>query len=148
MQQKLFGERLRKIRKEKGLTQEEFAKLLGISPGYVWEMESGLKAPSETILLLMEYRLAINTGFLKTAVGSTMRDAGDAESVAGDDQKIVDILRIIKADASAREVIYEILEQDKSSSRVANTVKRFLQRRMEFGPRHEGPDGNTDTGGI
>lgn len=136
MQQKLFGERLKKVRKERGLTQEEFGKLLGISPGYVSEMEAGLKAPSETILLLIKYRLEINLAWLKSGEGAETREPEEAEKLAEDDQKIVDIVRILKTDPKAREVIYEILDQDKANSRVANTVKRFLGRRMELAAQH------------
>jgi transcriptional regulator with XRE-family HTH domain len=150
MQQKLFGERLKKVRKERGLTQEEFGKLLGISPGYVSEMEAGLKAPSETILLLIKYRLEINIDWLKSGEGAETREPGEVERLAGDDQKIIDIVRILKTDSTAREVIYEILQQDKGNSRVANTVQRFLARRMDFALHSpgEGPDGDSDTKAV
>ena len=44
------------------------------------------------------------------------------DPIIEDDQKIIDIIRILKSDSSVREVIYEILDQDKANSRVANTV--------------------------
>ena len=56
----------------------------------------------------------------------------NADEVANEDQKIIDIVRILKADPAAREVVYEILDEDKRAARVANTVKRFLNRRVEL----------------
>jgi len=65
------------------------------------------------------------------------------ESLARDDQKIMDIVRILKADPAAREVIYEILDEDKRAARVANTVKRFQNRRVELSLKFPGEGDNT-----
>ena len=43
---KLFGKKLRSIRKERGMTQEAFAELLGISVDFLSMVERGLSAPS------------------------------------------------------------------------------------------------------
>lgn len=46
----LFGKKLRKIRRQKDLTQEKLAELLGVSVEFVSNMERGINAPSfETI---------------------------------------------------------------------------------------------------
>lgn len=50
----LFGPVLRRFRHEKGLSQEELAARLDISPSYISRMESDLKVPS----LEMIFRLA------------------------------------------------------------------------------------------
>lgn len=50
-----FGNRLRAARREKGYTQEEFAEIVGISSGFVSEIERGLKTPSiETFTKIIE----------------------------------------------------------------------------------------------
>jgi transcriptional regulator with XRE-family HTH domain len=38
-----FGERIRLLREKKGITLNEFAKELGVSPGYLSELERGKK---------------------------------------------------------------------------------------------------------
>jgi len=43
---KLFGKRLRAFRKERDMTQEEFAELLNISVDFLSLVERGLNAPS------------------------------------------------------------------------------------------------------
>ena len=50
---KEFGERLRKIRKEKGLTQENLARVIGKTESTIGRFESGVLLPSaEEIYLL------------------------------------------------------------------------------------------------
>ena len=43
---KLFGKRLRSIRKNKGLTQEYLSELIGLDPQYYCKMENGNHFPS------------------------------------------------------------------------------------------------------
>ena len=38
-----------------GLTQAEFSELLGITQGYLSDLENGVKIPSDTLLLLLEH---------------------------------------------------------------------------------------------
>ena len=38
-----------------GLTQSEFSELLGITQGYLSDVENGVKIPSDTLLLLFEH---------------------------------------------------------------------------------------------
>lgn len=52
---KVFGERLRHVRKRRGLTQEELANLAHLAGPYISDMERGLKVPSLTTIL----RLAV-----------------------------------------------------------------------------------------
>jgi transcriptional regulator with XRE-family HTH domain len=47
----LFGSALRRIRREKGLSQERLAELTGLSTNYVGEMERGLKAPGLVVIV-------------------------------------------------------------------------------------------------
>jgi len=50
-----FGKRLRKFRRNKDLTQEQLAELVGISVDFVSNMERGINGPSfETLQKLAE----------------------------------------------------------------------------------------------
>ncbi|WP_078593226.1 helix-turn-helix domain-containing protein [Evansella clarkii] len=50
MEELLWGRRIRAFRKLKGYTQEEFAKLLGISVSVLGEIERGNRKPSDELL--------------------------------------------------------------------------------------------------
>ena len=45
-----FGNRIKSIRKERGLTQEAFAELVGISVDFLSLIERGINAPSFEVL--------------------------------------------------------------------------------------------------
>lgn len=63
---------LRDLRLEAGLTQEQIAEMLGISPNYVSSVERGVRAPSWK--LLVRYANAIGTN-----VVTLLREAGFLE---------------------------------------------------------------------
>ena len=45
-----------KLKRENlGLTQSDFSKALGITQGYLSDLENGVKIPSDTLLLLFEH---------------------------------------------------------------------------------------------
>lgn len=69
------GQRLREIRKEKGLTQPVFARSIGISQGHLSEMESGKTSPTEPILIAIEYRYSIKKDWLLTGEGPMKRES-------------------------------------------------------------------------
>ena len=48
-----LGKKISELRKEKGITQEELADKLGVSPQAVSKWESGKSAPSTTNLLAL-----------------------------------------------------------------------------------------------
>ena len=47
-----IGLKFKSKRESLGLTQAAFSKMLGITQGYLSDVESGLKIPSDTLLLL------------------------------------------------------------------------------------------------
>ncbi len=65
----MIGKRIRTIREKKDLTQREFAGLVGVSPNYVSEIESGKSQPSNPILYVIEDRLGINPEWLVEGKG-------------------------------------------------------------------------------
>jgi transcriptional regulator with XRE-family HTH domain len=58
---KLFGRRLRELRKERGLTQEALAESADLSGNYISDLELGLKVPSLTILVRLSQALGVAT---------------------------------------------------------------------------------------
>ena len=49
----IFGTRLRKLRTDKGYTQKEFARLLGVSPSAIGMYEQGRREPDNAVLVSM-----------------------------------------------------------------------------------------------
>ena len=50
-----IGLKFKLKRESLGLTQSEFSELLGITQGYLSDLENGVKIPSDTLLLLFEH---------------------------------------------------------------------------------------------
>ena len=58
---KLFGRRLRELRKARGLTQEALAESADLSGNHISDLELGLKVPSLTILVRLSLALDVAT---------------------------------------------------------------------------------------
>lgn len=56
----LFGDALRRIRREKGLSQERVAELTGLSTNFIGEMERGLKAPGLAVVVRLSRALEVS----------------------------------------------------------------------------------------
>ena len=64
-----IGERIKKIRKAKDMTQEEFAKRLGIKRNTVATYEVGKSDPSDSAVVLMCTVFNVNESWLRTGEG-------------------------------------------------------------------------------
>lgn len=62
-------DRIISIRKESGLTQEEFGKELNLSQNYVWMLESGKRAPSARTIIDLCKKFQISEEWLRTGEG-------------------------------------------------------------------------------
>lgn len=69
------GPRIRQARQALGLTQKEFAGALGIVQGFLSGIETGRKAPSDTLLIALTHTYGINPGWLKSGAGEPFQDA-------------------------------------------------------------------------
>jgi transcriptional regulator with XRE-family HTH domain len=69
-----FGERIRKVREILGLDQSAFGAALGVSQGYIVEMETGTPAPSVSMILdMMAHWPQINPDWLLTGKEPVLR---------------------------------------------------------------------------
>jgi len=60
---KLVGDNVCRIRKEKGLTQEQLSELSGLSQQYISDLERGKRNP--TIVTIYELAMALKVGHLE-----------------------------------------------------------------------------------
>lgn len=56
---RILGERLRTLRNEKQMSQEELSKVTGIDRPYISEIENGIKNPSYEVLIRLAQGLGI-----------------------------------------------------------------------------------------
>ncbi len=62
----IFGQVLKKLRTEKGLSQEEFAANVGLHRTYISQLERGLKSPSLGVMAKISSELGITLVQLMT----------------------------------------------------------------------------------
>lgn len=59
-----LGEKIQKVRKQKGLTQAQLAELLNLSTNFIGYIERGVQAPSLSTLGKIAEALGVNVGML------------------------------------------------------------------------------------
>jgi transcriptional regulator with XRE-family HTH domain len=64
-----IGARIKAVRIQNGLPQHAFAKSIGIAQGYLSELETGVKTPSETLLIALSYSFEIGIEWLMSGKG-------------------------------------------------------------------------------
>lgn len=67
----MIGERIQEIRKENGLSQEEFGKRLAVSRNVVAKYENGLVEPPELFINHLCIKFGVSENWLKTGEGQT-----------------------------------------------------------------------------
>lgn len=72
-----IGDRIKKLRKEKGLTMLEFGKSLGMSKSSISGIEAGKNGPSEQTVRLICSMYSIEYSWLKTGDGNMYRNKTD-----------------------------------------------------------------------
>ena len=66
----MIGLRIKKIRKEKGLSQKAFAEILNTSSGYISEVEQGKIIPGGKFFISLKQVININLNWLVTGEGA------------------------------------------------------------------------------
>ena len=74
----MMNERIKKIRKEFGLTQTEFGKKIGVKGNTITNYETGLRNPSEAIIMAICREFSVNELWLRTGTGE-MKKAIEGE---------------------------------------------------------------------
>lgn len=110
-------DRIKKIRKELDLTQQEFADRIGIARGNVGAYEVGKNAPSDAVLSLICREFNVNEQWLRDGTGEMfVKQTRDEEisSFIGDmlkDEKESFKRRLISALANMKESDWDALER-------------------------------------
>ena len=72
--QNLFGQELRKLRKEARYTQDQLAKFAGISASYISQLETGNKDPTDRVITKLSGPLDIPENHLLITIGKIKMD--------------------------------------------------------------------------
>jgi transcriptional regulator with XRE-family HTH domain len=73
-----IGNRTRNRREALGLTQDELAREVGVTPQHVSRIESGLNAPSLDLLVKISRKLGVTADYLLTGEESPSMDVDEA----------------------------------------------------------------------
>lgn len=68
-----FGENLRNLRMERGLSQEELARLLGTTKQVISRYENGQRSPKVTIVAAYAEKLGVSIGYLTSNTFDDLR---------------------------------------------------------------------------
>lgn len=82
--------RLKRIRSENKLTQEEFGRKIGIGKTSVSKLESGENNPSERTIKLICSEFNVNEHWLRTGEGSPTKELSPTEEVEALVRKVID----------------------------------------------------------
>ena len=77
-----MDERIKQIRKSLGLKQSEFADKIGIKPNTVTSYETGLRVPSDTVILSICREFGVNEQWLRTGEGEMFVEMSRDEEIA------------------------------------------------------------------
>ena len=74
-------DRIKKIRKELDLTQQEFADRIGIARGNIAAYEIGKNAPSDSVISLICREFSVNENWLRTGEGDMFMELSRDEQI-------------------------------------------------------------------
>lgn len=114
-----MNNRIKQIRKESGLTQADFGKVIGVSQNFVWMIETGQREPSDRTIRDICREFNINETWLRTGEGDMKAELSRAEELGAltarlladrpDKFRSALITTLLRLDPEGRE--WEIFEQ-------------------------------------
>ena len=126
-----IGERLREIRREKGLTQKELSTRVEVDYSYIGKIERGEQLPSIKMLIRLSEILSIPISYFFQEVhimGLLEHLPGDLVDIAGDRKKKIFLKLLKDIDEEDIPLIIEILRLLKKHKRVYIHKERPLPK--------------------
>lgn len=81
-----FGERLKKLRKEKRLTQKQLAAMIGVQHSVISFYEVGDRIPSVEVVIKLASALHVSADYL---LGIEKREVVDISGLSSEDKKLI-----------------------------------------------------------
>lgn len=109
-------DRIAEIRKHENLTQEEFAKKLGLSRNYIWMIENGQRIPPDRTISDICRIFGVNPVWLKTGIGEPFAPQSRESRITDILSKAIDGAstsrdRLIRALARLPDDAFPLIEQ-------------------------------------
>lgn len=82
------GQRIKELRETKGLSQKEFAQMIGISPTHISKVEAKKDKPSDRVLRLISLKFQVSFEWLLTGQEPMFVETLAADQAAGDELKV------------------------------------------------------------
>lgn len=103
-----MNERLKELRKNLGLTQQEFAERLGIKRNAVTNYEVGRNAPADMVISLICREFGVNETWLRTGEGPQFMELTRTEEI----QKMVDDIMYDRPESFRRRFVASLAALD------------------------------------
>jgi transcriptional regulator with XRE-family HTH domain len=118
------GERITIYRKEKRLSQQELADLLGVSRGYVGNIESGRNEPSSSFLMLLASKLNVSADWVLTGDGEMLKGkaATIQSSATLDGERLTLAIETVE---EGLEVTHRVMKPDKKAELIMAVYDLF-----------------------
>lgn len=143
----IFGQRLKNLREEKGVSQRELAEIIGISKGAVYYYESDERAPDIVTLEKLSDYFGVSADYLLGRTNARTQKPklrSVCEMVGLSDKSVRMLVRLKKENNSRLRIINLLLEQansdievdygleDRFEGSVLNAVCRYLDRYKSY----------------
>ena len=84
-----MNERIKYVRAERGLTQEQFANKIGLTRNYVARIEIGERTPSDRTISDICEKFGVNEKWLRTGIGEPLEPVSRSDEIAAFVGKLV-----------------------------------------------------------
>ena len=131
MLKKEIGEKLRKLRNEKGLTQKELSNKIAIDYSYIGKIERGEQLPSIKMLIRLSQILSVPIGYffqVGPLMGLLEHLPEELIDIAGDRKKRIFLKLLKETDEEDIPLITEILRLLKEHKKTYRHKERLLSK--------------------
>lgn len=137
-----FGERLRELRKHRGLSQRDLAGLVGIDFTYLSKIEVGrMDPPSEAVIRKLAQSLGADADELINLAGKVPKEL---KAVLGENPQAVELLRVLSERRLPEETYQEMLKLAQQWADAAEMPAAPTEPETPTSPpppaKHEGTD--------
>jgi len=123
--------RIQFIRRLLNLSQEEFAKKLGISRGYLANIEKGLRTPPDRILKLISHTFGVSYEWLKEGKGEMWTRKPEVTV------KDLEIIEYIIKKLKELEEEYEVDIPPEKFAKAVTNIYRYVKEEIQKNPEEE-----------
>ena len=118
-------DRIKKIRKELDLTQQEFADRIGIARGNIAAYEVGKNAPSDSVISLICREFSVNENWLRTGEGDMFMELSRDEQI----EEFIGNLLQGEEDSFKRRLISGLAALDENGWKVLEDFMDSIQKK-------------------